>query len=273
MNAEHPAVAERTAEPAADREPAPAARVRRPALPRKEPLRHASALLRATQPAQASTTPATPPEGAHGHEGPVARGVRLGYEVIEEQILQGQKLAQRIGRAAGQAGRKAASAAGIGSGHEAAAEGPAGGANAGELIDRVLGLYKDIGSLCVDAVETLARSPVLRAGVARMSTPAAAPAAAPTASNVALDIQCNRRVQVTLDLQGRAGALRVHALHAADPGIAPLTGVHFDTESAHHEPVLRLVVSDAQASATYTGVVVDAATNESRGFLTVRVLG
>ena len=227
--------------------------------------------------------------------------MRLGYQVIEEQILQGQKLAQRLGR-------KAARAVGAGAGRGAAegAAAAAGGAaddaanpargdtangagDVGELLGRVVHLYKDLGALCVDAVEALARNPVLRAGVARL-TPAATPTAAASAAaaappepegaargaggGFALDIRCSRRTQVTLDLRwrGGVGAPRVHALHAADPALPPLTDVRFTIDAAQPEPVLQLVIADEHPAATYTGVVVDGSTNEPRGTLSVRLL-
>jgi hypothetical protein len=216
--------------------------------------------------------------------------VRLGYQVIEEQILQGQKLAQRLGR-------KAARAVGAGpaAAPAASSEVQAGAGEVGELVDRVVHLYKDLGALCVDAVEALARNPVLRAGVARLNPSAGAPApsapaatttaagaaaldpAAPAANGsggFALDIRCSRRTLVTLDLRGRSGAgvPRVHALHAADPALPPLTDVRFIVDAARLEPVLNLVIADDQPASTYTGVVVDGHTNEPRGTLSVRLL-
>jgi hypothetical protein len=38
------------------------------------------------------------------------------------------------------------------------------------------------------------------------------------------------------------------------------------------EPVLQLTIADSQPVASYTGVLVDGATNEPRGTLTVRLL-
>ena len=225
--------------------------------------------------------------------------MRLGYQVIEEQILQGQKLAQRLGRKAARAvgagaGRGAAEGAASAAGGAAddAAEGAAnpargdtanGAGDVGELLGRVAHLYKDLGALCVDAVEALARNLVLRAGVARL-TPTAAPSAAAApepggaargaSGGFALDIRCSRRTQVTLDLRwrGGVGAPRVHALHAADPALPPLTDVRFTMDAAQPEPVLQLVIADEHPAATYTGVVVDGSTNEPRGTLSVRLL-
>ncbi len=282
MNAEQPARAE-TNDPSVA--PAATPRRRRPDPARTAPLRHAATLLRDSVPPP-ETAASHPAAAADASESPVARGVRLGYQVIEEQILQGQKLAQRLGRAAGQA---AASVTGKAAGASSASAAP-GDAAAGELqelLDRVVHLYKDMGALCVDAVDTIVHHPVLRSGLARM-TPAAAPqpAAARTAANgaapdnnafgssFALDIRCSRRTQVTLELPHRAGSFvpRVHALHAGDPALAPLTGVRFGTDEDGGAAVLQLDIADTQPAATYTGVVVDAGTNQPRGTLSVRLL-
>jgi hypothetical protein len=302
MKAPSPAAAE-TAEPSGTR-PAGAgnaARVRRrrPEPPRTAPLRHAATLLREAEAAPQAES--SSPTGAdESSESAVARGVRLGYQVIEEQILLGQKLAQRLGRSAAQAAGSVAdkavhATASIG---RASDRGDSGASEVQELLDRVVHLYKDMGSLCVDAVDTLVHHPVLRSSLARMSPseaaePCARSAAADGAeragaaragaaraeaaagSGFAVDIRCSRRTLVTLDLPHRSGGFepRVHALHAADPSLAPLTGVRFGRdEQAGGAAVLQIDIADTQPSAVYTGVVVDAATNEPRGTLSVRLL-
>lgn len=242
-------------------------RLHRPDPERTGPIRHASTYLRDAPPGDAAQHPAGTPDAVDAAESAVAHGVRLGYKVIEEQILHGRLLAQRLGKATGKLGT-------VGSGE------------AGVLIERVLHLYKDIGTLCVDTLETLARSPAIRAGIARAAQ-AAQPQQAPQegagsatgtesslGSGFAIEVASARRTQVTLDLRLRPGrfAPRVHALHAADPSIAPLTGVSFDMDPAHPEPMLRIHVPEAQPPATYTGVVVDSASNEPRGTLSVRLL-
>jgi hypothetical protein len=288
----------------------PGARRRRPEPARTAPLRHAATLLRASVPtagetADARADAATPADADAAHpEGPVALGVRLGYQVIEEQILLGQKLARRLGRKASQTVGGAGAAWAAGGAASASDSAPTAGAAPGaagvgaagefnELLDRVLQLYKDLGALCFDAVETVARNPVLRAGVARLAAGAAAVAPAARTgggtsaeaayagadaeapgSGFAVDIRCSRRVQVTLDLRLRQGqgAPLVHALHAGDPAVPPLTGVLVQPGTPHAGPLLQLTIADTQPAATYTGVVVDSLSNEPRGTLVVRVL-
>jgi len=222
------------------------------------PLRHAATYLRDPPPSDLDQPSADAPDGA------VAHGVRLGYKVIEEQILQGQQLAQRLGKATG----------GLGT---------TGSGEVNVLIERVLSLYKDVGKLCIDAVEAVARSPAIRSGFAR-GPEAAKSSHEPTGRSAArepaegarfvVEVASRRRAQVTLDLRLSPGLFvpRVHALHAADASISPLTTVSFDLDPALPEPMLRIEVPDTQPAATYTGVVVDSGSNAPRGTVSVRLL-
>ena len=229
---------------------------------RTGPIRDAATYLRDAppgDPGQAASDTADTPESAVGH------GVRLGYKVIEEQILQGQQLAQRLGKATGKLGAT-------------------GAAEATVLIERVLHLYKDVGALCIDAVEAVARSSAIRAGLARASEAIKAPhgsaeppPAAPTpaaGARYSVEVASRRRLQVTLDLGMRAGQFvpRVLPLHAADAAIPALTAVSFDLDPALSAPRLRIDVPDTQPAGTYTGVVTDSASNEPRGVVSVRLL-
>ena len=230
-------------------------RLHRPESVRTEPIRNPADFLRdAIADDRTESKPSEP--GSSETTDALAHGVKLGYKVIEEQILQGQRLAQRLGKAAG---RSSATASG----------------ELSTLIERVLHLYKDMGALCFDAVETLARSPALRSGIARAwQGPADSDATSGSDTRFAIEVASARRTQVTLELRHRSGRFIpiVHALHAADPAIAPLTGVHFKMEAASLTPMLQVDIPDLQPPATYTGVVVDSATNEPRGTLCVRLL-
>lgn len=230
-------------------------RLQRPDPERTEPIRNAATYLRDPTSDDGAKSKSSQPDSSETTDA-LAHGVKLGYKVIEEQILQGQRLAQRLGKAAGKT-----SATGSG--------------EIGALIERVLHLYKDMGTLCFDAVETLARSPALRSGISRAWQGTAESESAPDSdTGFAIEVASTRRTQVTLDLRRRPGRFipLVHALHAADPTIPPLTGVRFKMEPASPAPMLQVEIPDTQLPATYTGVVVDSTTNEPRGTLCVRLL-
>jgi hypothetical protein len=64
----------------------------------------------------------------------------------------------------------------------------------------------------------------------------------------------------------------VHALHAPERNVPPLTSIAFQKSPKSNMPVLLLKIPLKQPSGLYTGVVVDRETNQPRGTLTVRVL-
>jgi len=242
-------------------------RLHRPEPERTGPLRNAANYLRDQAPAGGTQPEPAPHAGAHAPDAPddvVAHGVRLGYKVIEEQIRQGQRLAQRLAKATDKAGKSEPGAAGAPVSGEISA-----------LIERSMHLCKDLGALCVDAVETLARSPDLLQSVLARAWPAqpGIVAGAVAAQAFTVEVVSPHRTQVTVHLPSSAErfAPLVHALHAADPAIAPLTGARFITEPASGTPILQVEIPADQPPATYTGVVVDSATNEPRGSLCVRL--
>ncbi len=230
-------------------------RLHRPEPERTAPRRSAATYLRDPPGGDAPARDGEPPD-----DDPVARGVRVGYEVLESQLREGQRLAQRLGRAGSQA---AASASG----------------DLASLLDRVRQLYEDVGALCFDALGTILRNPAWRDGLAaatRSDEPARGQPDSPGASSagICVEIASPRRTRIALALPGgTAGAVpRVHALHSHQATDPPLTCVRFDADAGATGPCLRIEVPEGQPAGTYTGVVVDAASNEPRGTLTVRLL-
>jgi hypothetical protein len=182
---------------------------------------------------------------------PVADGVRLGYSVLDEQMRQGQRLAERLG------------GAGLGGARAGAAPLDMGG-----LVARALDLYRDMGALALAAAEAVARNPALGAGLRAAAAPASPAAAqAAPAQGFALEIQSSRRIGVKLDWRSgeRPAAVCLGPLHAAQGGAKPIADARFDGAT------LSLKVDDDQPAGTYHGVLVEAASGEAAGTLTVRV--
>ncbi len=225
-------------------------RLHRPDLERSEPKRNSATYFRD---ATASVNDLGRSDGNGTPEDVVAYGVRLGYEVIEEQIREGQRLAQRL---------RPPTATGLG--------------DLEPLVGRVLHLYKDLGSLCFDAVEALARSPATRLGLSRAEEAKQEKSyetGTGTGTVYGIEVSSPFRTQVTLRLSGgsRNVVLRAHALHASDPNIGPLTGVSFKIPPETLIPTLLVEIAGAHCPATYTGAVVDALTNEPCGTLCIRL--
>jgi len=242
-------------------------RLHRPDPARTEPVRDFMTYVRTAgignTPAAAGTTPGTragksSPGQEDGAESAIAHGVKLGYAVIDEQIRQGEKLADRLRQVAGKPDAMPA-------------------VEVGTLIERALNVYKDMGALAVAAVETLVRNPMLQSTLTRSVQGAAPRDAAPApggGGNFGFELTSNRRTQVRLDIRPKPGIFLpvVHALHASSPTLPPLTGVRFQFDSATAAPVLHIDIADTQPAGNYMGVVVDSASDEPCGTISVRVL-
>jgi hypothetical protein len=229
-------------------------RIRRPDPERTEPKRDSAAYffnaVTGSRPKSKQSR-----NGAENPDNAVAHGVRLGYQVVEEQIREGQRLAERL--------RQAADLKGV---TESEGLGP--------LVGRALHLYKDLGALCVDAVEALVRSPALLSRALQSKTEIEQPFDAGLHEVCAVEISSSHRTQVTLKLArlSRTSLPHVHALHAHDPAIPSLTNVRFSMEHATGIAMLHVDIPDKQYPATYTGVVVDRGTNEPCGTVCIRVI-
>lgn len=224
-------------------------RLRRPEPKRTEPIRDFPGYLRDSR-----VWGEVGPEGSrHADQGLIdaadnvlARGVQLGYRIIDEHILQGHHAAQQLR-----------------SGHAGPADS---GKNVETLVGRALDLTKDLGALWLDAVELLVKNSGRGDG-------AAEPEAAGAGLQVGVEIVSSRRVQVNLNLppRRRHHVPRVHALHAADPACPPLAGVSLRATADASGSVLHVEVPDHQPAGLYSGVVVDRDTNEPLGTVSIRI--
>jgi hypothetical protein len=232
-------------------------RIHRPDPVRTEPNRDSAAFIfNATTGGGPKLTPE--PKKSAGTPDDVAYGVTLGYQVMEEQIREGQRLAQRL--------RQACDLKDITNSEDIS-----------PLVGRVLHVYRDLGAVCFEAAEALLRSPALRVALSRVWQGKAENGPEPdsgTDTVCAVEITSLRPTQVTLKLGrgSRSSSPLVHALHAHDVAIPSLTNVRFTLEPATKVPMLHVNIPDTQPPATYTGVVVDGATNEPCGTLCIRLM-
>lgn len=223
---------------------------------RTEPLRQWSKLYRSPDAANGAD-PASPPAGGDAWNEVVAEGVAVGYRVVEEQIRQGQRVAEQIGDAS----------------YGAAAM----GSDLREASERMVRYSADLVALWLDFVNTtFANGDLLRSLSAGWPPPAGAPSApTPTAAapSVPIEISSRRPLRVSLELKEGATtrALVVYPLHAVAGGVSPLSDVRLEREGEHGALTLHIGVSDAQPAGTYTGVIVDRATGEPLGTLTARL--
>jgi hypothetical protein len=188
------------------------------------------------------------------------RAVRRGYEVIEEQINEGRRIAEKF-RGYSDDVRK-------------------GSDDTTRLIERSLRFYTDVGSLWFELMESLLRNQALRPdprsgnGVNAEDHPATNGngngASRAKNSDVDIEVISPCPTSVSLDLRSANGeTLTVPPLRAADDGKPPLTDIGFHTREGR--PVLRIKIPNGQPADTYSGVVVDAGTHQPKGTLCVSV--
>jgi hypothetical protein len=194
----------------------------------------------------------------------VTNGVKLGYEVIEKYLLQGQKVAEGI--------------------HNGSAEKNSKEDQVHWLLSSMLRLNRDIAGFWIDAMESFIQNPdflwglmgTRSNGVAPSSDAPVEPAHSANGAStmVTIEVESNRRTQVTVDLRPSPTqrVLHVLALNASPGmGIPPLTDISFRWDRESAIPVVQLRIPDNQPAAFYTGVVLDPKTNEARGTLCVRI--
>jgi hypothetical protein len=231
-------------------------RLRREDPARTGPYRSWSTLFGPPAPGEPGRGPSTGEGPAPGPGGEwsdvVSRGVELGYRVLEEQVRQGQRVAEQMATQS---------------------YGPSAMAReTQEIGERLLRSSADALALWFE----LLTSVFGRGDVFRSLAPDARRAAGTTglpASRVSVEVASVRPARVTVDLQpGAAGRrLVVHGLRAMDAAIPPLTDVAFDADPSGEIVGVRVRVPDDLPPGVYAGVVLDRETGEPRGTLSVRI--
>ncbi len=179
----------------------------------------------------------------------ISDAVGLGYRVIDEQIRQGRAAAERL-------------RTGI-----LATEAPSSDVSA--TIERAASLSMELAATWLELLSAFG-------GAVQQVRPAAQRAGTrwpPVAPVTEHEVNCPRENMVDVHFNPTSSHFvpRVHPLHAADPNVPPLTDVHFTLSPDKRRAVLHIPVPDQQPSGTYSGTIVDAATNQVGGTLVVRL--
>jgi hypothetical protein len=236
-------------------------RPRRPDLDRDEPHRGFDGVFGAK-----------PDNGANGQptralEEDIAQGVGVGYRLIEEYLKRGQQAAQSMWGA--RAPVPGVSAPGAGMGPE----------RIFEYTAQVMGLWFEMVRNTWPGPTPPTERPGAPSGF-DFSAPPPPPsgpsdAAAPPRRDtpvISLDLASSLPLEVTVDLRGECEAkeLVAYDLRAADGEIPRLRDIALTWIDACHLRV-SLRVPDEQPAATYSGAIVDGATNLPLGTMTVAV--
>jgi hypothetical protein len=246
-------------------------RLRREDPVRTEAIRNWSTLYRRPH-SWGFRTPVTDPqetdrtENARSQNGVVSHGVELGYQVVDEHIRQGQRVAHQLNGRPPTAGAMEDDIRG--------------------LVERLVRYYGDLGALWGDLLNSLATNPDFLDTLLRPWQPHAAPSTVnrgaddgtlststrgPIAVGIEIISSCPTQVILDLHPQSEKLPLGTHGLSAVDPKKPPLTDIAFEPGFDHGAIRLRVRVPDGQPPDTYTGVIVDKRTNQPRGTLSVRV--
>lgn len=249
-------------------------RLKRPPLERQEPDRAFSRLFTGkAEPVAKADVDQSPPGSSAD---PIAHGVALGYQVIDEYLALGQNAARK---------------ATVRPPQELSAL-------AERASERMVHYATDFAVAWLDYLQAASRTvpsaassvsgevpiPPFDLGVA--STPAravgqqAAPSTpfspaegAPAALCVAL--HCSRPAEVSVDVKPGALLLKLHA-HDLRPGLdttSRIGGVVLETDPGANRITVRIVVHDDIPPGVYAGLIVDAEQNLPRGSLCVRIVG
>jgi hypothetical protein len=213
----------------------------RPVLERDKPIRSVTHHLLCPVFARAGDD-----EMADGAGGPrsvnkiISDAVCLGYNVIDEQIRQGREAAERF-RGGAYSNSHAEE-------------------DVKKLMDRMLFLVKELGVVGFDMAGAVVRD-------LRSSSGGRSPA------DLTIQVQSKRRVELNYHLIPAVAAHfepAIAPLYAADRQVAPLENIRIEAKA--HRPVLVVEVPDDQPPGTYTAVILDAASKQPSGFISVTVL-
>lgn len=273
--------------------------VRRPTLPRSQPIRHFAGVFggrpapsdkTATTATRAGTTRkngAAKKPGSDPRAG-VASGVSAGYKVIEEYLRQGQDFARSLWPGSDAVGggtaeapmnmterliRSASDLAGLFSEFLQTFSMPGALPPPGSTPIPDFGIGTGQGTSAAKDAATRARSSgEPNRAAATVADAAASPRAAEAPAVISVDLHSRRRAEVTVNVRpgNWTGKLLVHDLRPA-AGTARLTGVTASGISADRRIVVAVRVPDDQPAETYSGLIVDAETNLPRGTIAVRI--
>ena len=203
--------------------------------------------------------------GKDHSENIVSRAVELGYNVIEEQLKQGQKAAEQLA-----------------SGNVDAMQMDG---NASEMAERIVRFYSDMGALWSEMLQSFTRTGMMRDLILDSmpgtnwqtdgdSTQQDAPADR-RRSGLVVEINSpvptGARVSVDLKSDKEMSSMMMQPLHARDPGKPPLSDVHLLPPEDGWPPTVRVTIPEGQPHGTYSGVILAASTDEPVGTVCLRI--
>lgn len=196
----------------------------------------------------------------------VSRAVELGYKVIEEQIQQGQQIAEQL--ASGKVDPTLING------------------NVSEIGDRVMRFYSDMGALWFEMIESLLRNPSMgemfsnlipdaAAGMNGSARNGASRPAADSRANIPVEVvspePTGARVSVDLHTACEFESMLAQPLHTRDADKQPIDDISFIPSGDGWPPAIRVTIPQGQLPGTYSGLILSAITDEPVGTLCVQI--
>jgi hypothetical protein len=188
--------------------------------------------------------------------GPLAEGVELAYNVIEKYIAEGRRTAEGLNNQPYET---------------------RGGSNDNlqVLVERMLRFQTEMLPLWIETLATLVKVDPSRNGSAQASAAWPHSNGKPNAEPLAVTIEVVslRPVQVSVELRPNCEphSLVALGLSAVDSGKPILKDISLAPDEVAGRIKLRLQIPESQPSGTYSGVIVNRDSGETRGTLTIRI--
>jgi hypothetical protein len=202
-----------------------------------------------------SAKPVTSEAPRKASAGPLAEGVELAYSVIEKYIAEGRQTAE--GFSSQPYSTRATND------------------NLQDVLERMLRLQAEMLPLWIETLATLVKVDPSRNGHASAPDAWPRPNDGQKAETMAVSIEVVsvRPVQVSVELRpnSEAQSLVSLGLKSIDSSKPALTDVSFVPDGVPGRVKLRLQIPESQPPGTYSGVIVNRDSGETRGTLSIRI--
>lgn len=186
---------------------------------------------------------------------PLAEGVELAYSVIDKYIAEGRRTAEAI------------------SNQPYATRAP--NDNLQDIVERMLRFQSEILPIWIETLATLVKVDPSRNGspAAREGWPGSNGSPKSETTAVSIEVISLRPVQVSVELRpnSEAQSLVALGLNAVDSLKPVLTDISLGPDEIPGRIKLRLRIPENQPPGTYSGVIVNRDSGETRGTLSVRI--
>jgi hypothetical protein len=187
--------------------------------------------------------------------GPLAEGVELAYSVIDKYVAEGRRTAEGI------------------SDQPYTTRAP--NDNLQDMLERILRFQSEMLPLWIETLATLVKVDPSRNGSAatREAWPVSDGGPKSETTAVSIEVVSVRPVQVSVELRpnSEAQSLVALGLNAIDPGKPVLTDISLVPDEVPGRIKLRIRIPETQPPGTYSGVIVNRDSGETRGTLSIRI--